>query len=264
MVFLACVLASGALSASPTAQPAHQAAAAVVARIRAADYEGDRTALRRLAPELDPYRREPFGSRVLYWQGFAFWRRAINGFNETVDPKEQDADLKQAIVDFDAAIAKDPKFADAKIGKLSCVGLVAFLHRSEPGAFQAAMPAIRALVDDLKTTAPDNPRFVWVHGQNVWNIPPERGGGQDRAIEMYRKALEDIRKQPKPSDDLEPAWGEPELLMSLAYSYEYKTIPNLDAAEKSATEALKLVPHWHYTRDILLASILDAKAKSGK
>jgi len=64
-------------------------------------------------------------------------------------------------------------------------------------------------------------------------------------------------------DPLEPSWGEPELLMSLAWSNLNKTKPDLDAAEKEARSSLDLVPYWHYVRDILMQQIRDAKAKQG-
>ncbi|MGH9443711.1 MAG: hypothetical protein ACRD16_15720 [Thermoanaerobaculia bacterium] len=257
------VLSGGTvLRASAGTPSTRDAAIKVVAQIRKADYEGDRTALKRLHGELMPIPEDPAAaSRVFYWKGFALWRRAINGFNEQFDPKEQEDDLTNAIADFDAAGAKDSRFADAKIGKLSCLGLIGYLHMKEPDGFQKYAPPIRALVAEIKVLDPDNPRFIWVNGQNVWNIPPERGGGQDKAIEMYKTSLEAIRKKGKSADPLEPSWAEPELLMSLAYSYAYKNVPDVNLAEKYAVEALKLVPYWHYTRDILLVQIREMKEK---
>ena len=67
--------------------------------------------------------------------------------------------------------------------------------------------------------APDNPRLIWVHGPILWNSPPERGGGHDKAIENYQRGLEVCSKIKTNDDPLEPSWGKPELMMSLAYSY---------------------------------------------
>ena len=65
------------------------------------------------------------------------------------------------------------------------------------------------------------------------------------------------------SDDaLEPSWGKPELMMSLAYSYLSTKPGDVNAAERYAREALQIVPHWHYVRDILLPQIRAAKAKA--
>ena len=94
---------------------------ALAEQIRKADYEGDRSALRRLYGSLEPFLHSndtTFSSRVLYWRGFALWRRAINGFNDGTSHNELQADLQQAQKDFEAASHQDPKFADAKIGAL--------------------------------------------------------------------------------------------------------------------------------------------------
>ena len=100
-------------------------------------------------------------------------------------------------------------------------------------------------------------------GPNQWNTPPERGGGQDIAIATYEKGLDAIRAHKGSTNDpLEPTWGEPELLMSLAGSNLNRTTPDLKAAEQYAQAALKLVPYWHYVRDILLPQIRVAQTKA--
>lgn len=60
-----------------------------------------------------------------------------------------------------------------------------------------------------------------------------------------------------------PAWGEPELLMSLAWTHLNRSTPDLAAAEQNAQAALALVPYWNYVKDILLSQIAAAKAKRG-
>jgi hypothetical protein len=101
-----------------------------------------------------------------------------------------------------------------------------------------------------------------VRGPILWNTPPERGGGQDRAIESYRRGLELCSRVKASDDPLEPSWGKPELMMSLAYSYLNTKPGDLNTAERYARDALEIVPYWHYMRDILLPQILAAKPKS--
>jgi hypothetical protein len=48
--------------------------------------------------------------------------------------------------------------------------------------------------------------------------------------------------------------------MSLSWSYQHRTVPDLKAAEENANAALALVPYWHYVRDILLPQIRTASA----
>src|SRR4029077_13762432 len=70
----------------------------IVEQIKRADYEGDRAALQRLHGELTPSPdNKTLSSRELYWRGFALWRRAINGFNESPTPKDLQEDLNGAI-----------------------------------------------------------------------------------------------------------------------------------------------------------------------
>jgi tetratricopeptide (TPR) repeat protein len=239
----------------------------IVTQIKRADYDGDRSALKRLHGELAPFiESEELAARVRYWRGFALWRRAINGFNDNVDATELQEDLKQALDEFNEAARKDPSFVDAKIGALSCGSFLAYSIRqqnSSSARFQELIAQARQLRKDAEAAAPDNPRLLWVLGPMVWNTPPEYGGGQAKAMELYGKGLEAIRNHKTAASDLlEPSWGEPELLMSLAWSNLNRTTPDLDAAEQYSRAALELVPYWHYVRDILIPQVQEAKKKT--
>ena len=189
------------------------------------------------------------------------WRRAINGFNDAVDPKELEQDLQKALDEFKDVKETEPGFGDAKIAVVSCISLLGYIHLKEPERFKELIAELIPAVKEAKAAAPDNPRLPWVLGPNVFISPPERGGGQEKAIEMYEKGLELSRKNKASDDRLEPSWGEPELLMNLAYSNLNKKTPDVDLAERQARAALEIVPYWHYVRDILMAQILAAKAK---
>jgi len=236
----------------------------IVTQIQRADYEGDRAALKRLHDKLTPIPEDnKLASRVLYWRGFALWRRAINGFNESPTPEDLEEDLTLAVTDFKDAIARDPAFVEPKIGAGSSLGYLMYLHKKDPTRVEELLQQSSPLLKDAMTTAPDNPRLLWVLGPIRWLSPPERGGGQEKAIETYNKGLEAVHKQMRAaSDPMEPSWGEPELLMSLAWSNLNRTTPDLNAAEHDAQAALKLVPYWHYVRDILMPQIRAAQAKA--
>ena len=234
----------------------------IVAQIQRADYEGDRTAMQRGYDDLKPFSEEKdIASRIRYWRGFAQWRRAINGFNDSVDPKELEHDLKTALDEFKIALEKDPTFVDAKVGTISCLGYLACMNRKDQAHAKELVGQIMPLVKEATDMAPDNPRLIWVRGPILWNTPPERGGGQNKAIENYQRGLEVCSKIKASDDVLEPSWGKPELMMSLAYSYLNTTRSDVNAAERCARDALEIVPYWHYVRDILLPQILAAKAK---
>jgi hypothetical protein len=241
-----------------------EAVSALVLQIQKADYEDDRPGLQRLYGELTPFTEsKELASRVRYWRGFALWRKAINGFNDSVDKKELEQDLNRAAEEFDKSASADPGFVDAKTALGSCYGLLAYsVNKKNPAEMQALTAKSRQALKDAQSIAPDNPRLLWVLGPIYWNIPVERGGGQAKAMDAYEKGLEALRTHKSATNDpLEPTWGEPELLMSLAWSNLNRTTPDIKAAEQNAQAALALAPNWHYVRDILMHQIRDAKAK---
>jgi len=242
----------------------------LVAQIQRADYEGDRTALKRLAQELTSFVDDKeLADKVCYWRGFALWRRAINGANEAIGRDELQQDLTLAAREFEGAIRKAPTFVDAKIAAAGALGLWLFFDLKNgaaarefhnPARAQEIIARLTQLLKEVQAAEPDNPRLLWVLGPNVYAAPPERGG-PDKAIEMYQRGLKAVRAQRPPTDALTPAWGEPELLMNLAWTNLHRGAPDLAAAEHYAQAALALVPHWHYVKDLLLPQIVAAKAK---
>ena len=261
------VVLSPAIACAQSLADARNSAKATSARIRRADYEGDRAALRRLHAELTPLRSltedRRLASRVRYWQGFAMWRRAINGFNEAADPEDLERDLRQAILEFDEAVRTDPTFVDAMAGIISCLGYLSYLHRDDAARIQELVPRLVRMLEESLAAAPENPRLLWVQGPTLWYARPglskaEIAERQGLALATYEKALGLARAQRGTDDPLEPSWGEPELLMNLAWSNLNRTPPDVHAAEKYATQALALVPDWHYVRDILMPQIRRA------
>lgn len=234
--------------------------AELVVRIQRADYEGNRDELKRLYEELAPFlANKPISSRVRYWRGFALWRRALNGFNESVDPAELEHDLDLAVSEFKEAGVADPHFADAKVGQGSCLSNLIYLNRGNPSRLQNLIPQARQVLKEAELLTPDNPRLAWVVGPNLWYASQQDLENQRKAIEIYKRGLETIRKQKDDSGDiLTPSWGEPELLMSLAWSNLHLKTPDLQTARTYAQSALTLVPYWHYVKDILIPQIENA------
>jgi hypothetical protein len=258
----ALIFVALSFAAAIPANNAREQAARIVAQIQRADYEGDRAAMQRGYDELTPFMEDQkLASRIRYWRGFAQWRRAINGFNDAVDPNELEQNLKSALDEFKIAMEKDPTFVDAKVGTISCLGFLAFMNRKDQARAKELVGQILPVVKEADEMAPDNPRLIWVHGPILWNSPPERGGGQDKAIQNYERGLEASSKFKTSDDPLEPSWGKPELMMSLAYCYLNANSPDVSAAERYARNALEIVPYWHYVRDTLLPQIVAAKAE---
>src|ERR1700722_15215051 len=220
-IFVLSVAAPELYAADMTSlEPSRDFIIHIVTQIQRADYEGDRPALKRLHDDLSPIPEDKkLASQVLYWRGFAPWRRANNGFNETPTPNDLEEDLTQAVTDFKDAIARDPAFVEPKIGAGSSLGYLMYLSRKDPTRIQELIQQSSPLLKEAMAAAPDNPRLLCVLGPIRWSSPPERGGGQDKAFEIYNKGLEAARSQKRDvRDPLEPSWGEPELLMNLAWS----------------------------------------------
>src|SRR5215471_11517373 len=107
-LFAVLVVISTSVTHATCAYDPHEKVAAIVAQILRADYEGDRAAMQKGFDNLAPFmEQKEIASRVRYWRGFAQWRRAINGFNDAVDAKEQEKDLNTALDEFKIALEKD-------------------------------------------------------------------------------------------------------------------------------------------------------------
>jgi hypothetical protein len=187
-------------------------------------------------------------SRQLYWRDFALWRRSINGFNQSPSPPDLEEDLNGAIADFNDSLIHHPAFVESKIGEASCFGYLAYLSTKDPARIEDMIQHSSSFLKDAMASDPDNPRLLWVLGPIRWSSPPERGGGQDKAFDLYQRGLEAVRTRPALSDPLEPCWGEPELLMNRAWSNLHRTTPDRKAAQNDAAAALTLVPYWLYVR----------------
>jgi len=270
LLLLAVAAGSGCKTSTPAAEappsPAQQRVA-LVQGIQRADYQGDRPALARLHQELSALPEDPTSAaRQRYWEGFALWRRAINGSNEKLPPEDLRADLVQAIADFERSLEADPKLDDSNVGRISCLQFLAFLDHATPEKSKPNVERFLALFKELAPRAQDNPRFLWIRGLAEWWTPP--GSAPEviehrhaRSLATYAQGAELARQQKgRVTDPLTPSWGEPENLMSLAWCSLNKSSPDAAQAENYARQALALVPDWHYVRDILLPQIQSARA----
>lgn len=92
--------------------------AQIVAQIQHADFAGDQVAMQKGYDDLKPFLEDiALASRIRYWRGFAQWRRAINGFNDSIDPKELEQNLKTALDEFKIATEKIPHSEMQKSGQ---------------------------------------------------------------------------------------------------------------------------------------------------
>jgi len=120
----------------------------IVQEIKRADYEGDRAALKRLHGELTaPAGDKVLASRALYWRGFALWRRAINGFNETPTPTDLADDLNGAVADFQDSLSAGSRLCRIE-DRRSVLARLPFLPEHEgSGAFRGVHQAIQSAAE---------------------------------------------------------------------------------------------------------------------
>ena len=271
--FVLALAALGCATSTPVprAQSDDERVLQLVEQIRQADYAGDRQALRDLHPALAS---APAGSSprslVLYWRGFALWRRAINGFNETPTPTDLLEDVVATSDELEAALKEDPKLVDAQAALAGCLGLRMFLHKTADDEMRALLARVKELLAEAQALEPENPRLLWVRGPMEWWTPAGSpldavDAHQARAMATYHRALEGLPGSLRSGPEaLRPTWGEPELHMSLSWSFMKKREPDLAQAEIHARKALALVPSWHYVRDILLPQIEAAKRTAAR
>lgn len=256
-VTLAVLVAGGAKGASsPESLPG------MVREIRVADYRGARADLQRLAAGLDHVRDPKLAAYRHYWRGFALWRRALNGFNETPTPSDLESDLKAAIASFQAALAEKPDWIEARIGIMGCAGPLLFLAKDDAPRREAVLKEYVPLVRDVSEKGTDNPRALWLMGQNRLGAPPPYGGDAAKAAATFRRGIEAALLEARqagagaPEPEWIPRWGGAENLMNLGYLYTHSAVKNRDLALAYAEGALVAAPEWHYVRDVLWPQIL--------
>jgi hypothetical protein len=254
ILFLCC-----SLTADARPSRVERTLVAVKADLMSADYRADLPALaegrlRAAALSDDP----KLGYLADYWSGFASWRIVLNGASGNLTPDEAKGHLAKAVIDFESSINKKGDFADAYAGAAAVHGWLAGYSRSDPTTMNKEIDNFKRLINRALELEPNNPRVLWIQAIPYRVMPPERGGSIDRAIELYRKMVENSGP-PKPRSPL-PDWGKPEGLMSLANAHLFKPAPDINAATEEARAALELQPQWHYVKDILVPKI-EAKRK---
>lgn len=229
-----------------------------VARIRSADYRGERDELRRLAAGLDAVREPSLAAYRDYWRGFALWRRAINGFNETPTPADLGADLEGAVRSFRGALSGRPGWTEARLGIVGCQANLLFLAGQDQAKRDAILAEFLPVFRELAEKDADNPRVLWLVGGSQLSAPPPYGGDVAKAAATYRRGLQAAREEALRAGAQPawvPAWGAPEHLMSLAFVYSQGALADRSVAQAYADGTLAMVPDWHYVRDVLVPKI---------
>ncbi len=251
--------ASAVLVANGAAASGAASLSDLVRQIRAADYQGARSDLQRLAGLLDAVKDRESAAYRHYWRGFALWRRAINGFNETPMPPDLEGDLNAGLASFRAALAEKPDWIEARIGMVGCWSNLLFLAQSDATRTQAMLTDFIPVAREVREKGADNPRALWLAGGSLLGAPPPYGGDAAKAAATFRRGIEAALAEARQTSVGEPVWiprwGGAENLMSLAYLYSHSALANRELALAYAEGALVAAPDWHYVRDILWPQI---------
>jgi hypothetical protein len=257
MSLLACTLLIANFAVPCAPQGSEARLSELVAAVRSADYRGDRAALDRLDAALGKLPDSALDDYRSYWRGFARWRRALNGFNETPMPADLTSDVEAALGHFRAALERRPGWIEARLAMAGCWGNLIYLAGDDAAKRQAILAEAVPVGRTLQPDAPDNPRVLWIIGGIQLSAPPPTGGDPVKAAATLRHGVEcswrEARAEAAPA--WVPAWGGAENLMMLAYVYSRTALKNKEAALAYARGALVAVPEWHYVRDVLLPQI---------
>jgi hypothetical protein len=258
MKVFAWTLAAAALAASPQPSKTEARLTELVAAVRSADYRGDRAALARLDAELGRLDAGKLSDYREYWRGFALWRRALNGFNETPPPDDLGADLEKAIARFRAAMQAHPDWIEAQLAMVGCWGNMVYLAGNDAEKRKAIFAESGPTFKFIMANSGDNPRALWIRGGMEFGAPPPIGGDLAKAEATLRYGVgcawrEALANPGRPA--WVPAWGGPENLMNLAYMHAHGKTPDRAAALAYAEGAVTAVPEWHYVRDVLMPQI---------
>ncbi len=259
MAFLATMLMAAATLVPPPAAPKDEARLAELASaVLSADYRGNRAELARLDTELGRLETGPLTDYRDYWRGFALWRRAMNGFNETPTPDDLDADLVKALERFQSALARHPDWDEVKSAMVGCWGNRIYLAGHDAEKRKKLFEESGAFYKWVMAYDGDNPRVLWIKGGLQMVVPPASGGDWTKAAATLRKGVGGAWLEANaqtPASPWAPKWGGPENLMNLAYLYSRGASPDRTAALAYAEGAITAKPEWHYAKDVLLPQI---------
>ena len=259
MAFLAAMLlAAPALVPPPAVHKEETRLAELASAVLSADYRGNRAELARLDAELGRLDAGPLSDYRDYWRGFALWRRAMNGFNESPAPEDLDADLVKALDRFRSALARHPDWDEVKSAMVGCWGNRIYLAGHDAEKRKKLFEESGTFYKWVMAYDGDNPRVLWIKGGLQMVVPPASGGDWTKAAATLRKGVSGAWRESDATTPLPPwapKWGGPENLMNLAYLYSHGSTPDRATAMAYAEGAVTAAPEWHYARDVLLPQI---------
>ncbi|MBI5836895.1 MAG: hypothetical protein HZB25_06610 [Candidatus Eisenbacteria bacterium] len=165
----------------------------------------------------------------------ADWRMAPVLSRADATRKKSRPFVEDGLAQCDAALKLDPKHAEALALKASLQGL---MMGFEPAAVMQLGPASDANLKRALELAPADPRVWLLQGIMTLNRPAFFGGGADKAMPEFRKAVELFAA--RPADTSAATWGRDDALLWAGRAATQ--LKQADVAREYYRQALKVNP----------------------
>jgi hypothetical protein len=131
----------------------------------------------------------------------------------------------------------------------------------DPNQFQARATELAPVRKRALELGPRNPRVVMMDAGMIFNIPPERGGSQERGIARWLEAIAlfEAEAATPAADARQPRWGRDLAYGWLSGLYMRLTPPDRVKARAAADKALTMRPDFWWVRNVVLPQLADAR-----
>lgn len=123
-----------------------------------------------------------------------------------------------------------------------------------PMEAMALSPQIHSLLGEAESINPSNPRIHIIRGIMVMNTPPMFGGGTEKGMDSFKKAISLFESNKNENNNL-PNWGYEESHAWLGIGYQ--RINNMEKAKEIFIKVLELKPDFGWVKFKLLPSITN-------
>lgn len=181
---------------------------------------------------------EPDNVDALYWKAYADYRLTIRSlYGSQKDEQMAEQLVEEGIQTLETAIKLSPNHSEC----LALIGTLTGMKISfNPISGMWLGPKSSGYYDDAIKANPKNPRAFHLKGIGKLNTPAMFGGGADKAIPEFEKAIALYKEQVTDSMSITPGWGYDECLTFTGNAYA-----ELKDNEKAMTyykEALAINP----------------------
>jgi len=195
----------------------------------------------------------PADARPHYWIAVSEWRAVplLHSKDKALAKKHCESGIAEA----EAAAKLDPASGEALAIKASLQGLS--LAYQDPSVMMTLGPEMSETMRKAITLSPENPRVRLLDGIQTMHRPAFVGGGADKAMPVFEKAIALFEKE-KP--DSAAAWGREDALIWAGQAA--MRLEQFEAARDYYRRALAIRPGQRWVAGVLLPAAEKALAGS--